>query len=296
MDVSAARALLQKKEGAGSVYDHLVEVVLKVLTDQPANALESFEQISARVKAAAFSSSSGAGAGAADARHGGEAAAAEVAAAVAARVKAEVALFAKPGGEEGPAGEPVQDFTEESQYLEWAGVSFGRTESFRLHLSLKHLAARFPAKSLRFWGKIFGRTADYLVAEGVMEPEDGEEDGAKDALGNVIQKTGEGPNKSTYFVCHEVGGEWKRLPNVTPHQIIVARKIRRLLTGSLDAPVAGHPPFPGKEANYLRAQIALISADTVLAPSGAFTSSEDDPDGAIAPADEWEGPDFSSAE
>jgi radial spoke head protein 4A len=162
-------------------------------------------------------------------------------------------------------------------------------------LSLKHLAAKYPVKGLRLWGKIFGRTADYVIAEGTMDAEEPEED-AKDALGNTIQKSGEGPNKWVYFVSQEVGGEWTKLPNVTPHQIVVARKIRRAFTGKLSAPVAGHPPFPGTEVNYLRAQVALISAATVLAPSGAFTEAEDDPEGGVNPAEEWEGPDMTQAE
>lgn len=295
MDAAAAKALLQRKEGSGSVYDHLVEVILKVLAEQPADALGSFENISARVKAAAFSSESGgASAGSGGTRAGGASAAAEVSAALARRLASEAALFKAPGGEGGSAGEAVQDFTEESHYLEWAGVSLGRSASFRLHLSLKHLAAKYPVKGLRFWGKIFGRTADYFIAEGSMEAEEPEED-SKDALGNAVQKTGEGPNRATYFVCHAIGGEWTRLPNVTPHQIIVARKVRRALTGDLAAPVPGHPPFPGSETNYLRAQIALITAGTVLAPAGAYAA-PDDAEGALQPAEEWEGPDMTSIE
>ena len=75
---------------------------------------------------------------------------------------------------------------------------------------------------------MLGRAADYWVAEGVMEGAGDEED-AKDALGNAIQKTGEGPNKFTYFVTHAIGGAWAKLPNVTPHQVIAARRIRRFV-------------------------------------------------------------------
>lgn len=302
MDAAGAKALLQRKEGSSSVYDHLVEVILKVLAEQPANALGSFENISARVKAAAFSGDSGSGASAGaggssvHARAGGDAAAAEVRAALERRLASEVALLKAPGGESGSPGEAVQDYTEESHYLEWAGVSLGRAASFRLHLALKHLAAKYPVKGLRFWGKVFGRSADYYIAEGTMEAEEAEED-AKDALGHTVQKTGEGPNRWTYFVCHDVGGEWTRLPNVTPHQVVVARKIRRAFTGDLSAPVPGHPPFPGVEMNYLRAQIALITAGTVLAPAGAFMPpAEDDAEGALQPAEEWEGPDMTTLE
>lgn len=67
-----------------------------------------------------------------------------------------------------------------------------------------------------------------------------------------------------------------KLPSVTPQQIDAARRIRKFLTGNLSAPVNSFPPFPGNEANYLRAQIARIAAATVISPKGAFSAEEDD--------------------
>ncbi|CAH8573286.1 unnamed protein product [Dicrocoelium dendriticum] len=58
----------------------------------------------------------------------------------------------------------------------------------------------------------------------------------------------------------------KSLPN------FIQRKICAYFTGNLDAPVACSPSFPGTEANYLRAQIARISASTQISPEGFFTS------------------------
>lgn len=291
MDAAAAKALLSRTEGGASVYSHLTEVILKLVTEQPAHALAAFEKISAGVKAGTFVGGAGAGASTSV----GASAAAEVAAALTARLAKEAALFKAPGDEDGNAGEESQNLAEEANYLEWAGISFGRTETFRLHLALKHLAAKYPARQLRLWGKLLGADGDYVIAEGVMDPEGDEED-ATDALGNTIQKTGEGPNKFTYFVTTGAGDAWTRLPNVTPHQIIVARQSRRLLTGRLDAAVGGHPPFPGVELNFLRAKIAIISAATVLAPTGAFTPVDGDEDGNIQAADEWEAPDLTSIE
>jgi radial spoke head protein 4A len=276
------------------VYDHLTEVVLKLVSDQPDAALAVLETISAQVKGASFPAQAPAD------RVGGEAAAAEARAARSGYLGAQAALFGapKPNEEGGATGEPVQDFTDESGFLEWAGVSFGKTGNFRLHLSLKHLAAKFPtAKNLRLFGKLLGTAHDYYVAEAVMEAPEGEEDGAKDALGNLIQKTGEGPNKFTYFVCNGVGLPWTRLPQVTPHQVIVARQVRRFLSGDLAAPVQGHPPFPGNEAGYLRALIALIAAGTSVAPAGVFQAVDGDESGAIEPVPEdaaGDAPDLSS--
>jgi radial spoke head protein 4A len=290
MDVAAAKALLQRKEGAGSVYDHVTELILKILTDQPANALEAFEKISSSVKAGGYPTP------VVGARAGGEASKDEHTAAELARLTAHRNLYKPAASEDGAAGEPTQDLTEEASYLEWAGINFGRTDTFRLHLSLKHLAVKYPVKNLRLWGKLLGKQADYFVAEGALDAEDAEED-SKDALGNTIQKSGEGPNKFTYFVCTAVGESWTKLPNVTPHQIIVARQIRRFLSGNLDAAVGGHPPFPGKEINYVRALVAVISAATVIAPSGAYSPVDGDEDGNIQPnEEEWEAGDLSATE
>ena len=61
-----------------------------------------------------------------------------------------------------------------------------------------------------------------------------------------------------------------------PAQIVAARAVRRLLTGRLDAPIITFPPFPGNESNYLRAQIARISATTHISPSGYYQTPEDE--------------------
>ncbi|MGL5072509.1 MAG: hypothetical protein ACRC61_14755 [Aeromonas salmonicida] len=69
---------------------------------------------------------------------------------------------------------------------------------------------------------------------------------------------------------------WERLPDVTPVQITVARQIRKFFTGCLDAPIVSYPPFPGNEANYLRAQIARISAGTQVSPLGFYRFTEEE--------------------
>lgn len=127
-----------------------------------------------------------------------------------------------------------------------------------------------------------------------MEAEDEEED-ALDRYGNTIEKTGEGVNKYTYFACSSPGGAWTRLPNATPAQIAIARQIRRFFTGNLDAPVGGHPPFPGTEAGYLRATIARITAECVVSPAGVFTQPEDDEGGFTIERneEEFDAPDLS---
>ncbi|VEL38171.1 unnamed protein product, partial [Protopolystoma xenopodis] len=52
--------------------------------------------------------------------------------------------------------------------------------------------------------------------------------------------------------------------------------IKHMFTGMLDNVVKCYPPFPGNEANYLRAQIARISATTQISPEGFYMFGGDD--------------------
>ena len=93
------------------------------------------------------------------------------------------------------------------------------------------------------------------------------------------------------------GEKWVKLPHVTPAQIGAAREIRKLFTGNLSTPILTYPPFPdnkgkfpGKEENYLRAQIARISATTQVSPAGYYQFEEgedDEEEEGIVCVNEW---------
>lgn len=78
-----------------------------------------------------------------------------------------------------------------------------------------------------------------------------------------IEPSGVGINKKVYYVCNEAGDPWVQLPDITPKHIRVARQIYKSFTGNLDAELLTYPEFPGTERNYLRAQIARISAGKI---------------------------------
>lgn len=201
-------------------------------------------------------------------------------------------------------------------YFEQAGVGLSSDENFRIFLALKQLVEQQPVHTCRFWGKILGIRRNYLVAEvEFREGEDEEleeeleetttvdqaelpeghddeeaeddEDKATDTLPKSAWKpppvvpreeNRSGTNKYLYFVCNEPGQPWTRLPPVSPVHIVQARKIKKFFTGYLDAPVVSYPPFPGTEANYLRAQIARISAATHISPLGFYQFGEEEGD------------------
>jgi len=50
----------------------------------------------------------------------------------------------------------IPDVVEEARLFEWAGLSFGDDETYRLSKSLRRLALLSGASRLRFWGKIYG--------------------------------------------------------------------------------------------------------------------------------------------
>ncbi|KAI1903749.1 hypothetical protein AGOR_G00030420 [Albula goreensis] len=268
-----------------NLYDHLVRVLTKVMDERPENAVDVLEDLSYEVKRAGLRDT--------------QSTLRDIPPTPAAHLLAEQqrALFTRAGGEEAEQEEelvetPLPNLAELSFYLEQAGVGLGREETQRVHLALKQLVDTQPLQRCRFWGKILGTAANYLVAEveyreGEEEEEENtQEEGAEDeekeggardndeeqeeaeAIDPLPESTYKPPpvvpkeesrtgaNKFTYFVCREPGFPWIRLPPVTPAQITVARQIRRLFTGNLDAPVVTYPPFPGNEANYLRAQIA----------------------------------------
>lgn len=89
-----------------------------------------------------------------------------------------------------------------------------------------------------------------------------------------MESFGTGTNRYIYFVCNCPGLPWIKLPHVSPKMIDEARKIRSFFTGCLSTMINGYGP----EKNYLRAQIARISASTHISPAGFYILSNSNED------------------
>ena len=61
---------------------------------------------------------------------------------------------------------------------------------------------------------------------------------------------------------------------------MIARQVKHIFTGDLNAAVDTNPKFPGKERHLLRAQLARIFAATALSPKGLFVMEDPDEEGA----------------
>jgi radial spoke head protein 4A len=306
--VDAKAFLLQTSTATGAnLYDHLSSILMRVLEERPNNAVDMLEELSAEEKRSRFTTKE-------DSIFDKSEKSTDVALAESHR-KLFTGGRTEEEDDDDPEPEddeesPLPDLMKLSFYFEQAGVGLSREEMVRIWLSLKTLVKAHKFSSVRFWGKVFGIENNYLVAEVQYvegEEEEDEEDteetqNANDEKGSrideededveaedpppvsaykpppVIEKeaSGTGVNKMTYFVSTDPGKAWLKLPSVTPAQLSAARKIKKFFTGILDAPVSSYPPFPGVEKNYLRAQIARISAGTQISPVGYFQFDEEE--------------------
>lgn len=303
-----AKAYLQttSTKSGDNLYDHLAKVLTRLLTERPSDAIDIFEDLSRREKQEKFVNKVDTLIDKPD--KSSETKLAEI----------QKSLYMKEGeddenlgGESDEAETPLPNLHELSYFFEQAGVGVGREEIFRIWLALKQLVEKYPLESIRFWGKIFGIEQNYYIAEVKFQEgkdeeaeaeaaaeetqateeaskEEGEENEDEDPIPKVTYKPppvvpkesyGVGVNKYVYYVCNAPGKPWIRLPILTPAQISVARKIKKFLTGRLDAPVISYPPFQGNESNYLRAQIARVSAGSQISPIGYYRFDEENDGG-----------------
>ncbi|KAK9838274.1 hypothetical protein WJX81_001678 [Elliptochloris bilobata] len=186
-----AVAFLQKVESqdGSSVYDHLARVVLRILEEQPSDAVDLLETTPELP------------------------------------IDPDTGL---PVGSEAPNTCQCADVTGEAALLAAVGAGLGAREAATAALAVHALGAdaALGAASARFWGKLLGVHADYYVFEAALRPPD-------DAAGE------EAAGGAAFFVCNRLGGPLARLPPAEPRHIAGAQRVKRFLTGRLDAPVVG---------------------------------------------------------
>jgi len=266
-------------------------LLLKILENRPDNALNVFEEISSQVKTMPKG-------GAVDVP-----ASPCTNAPWAANLKEMCGPPPEPA--EGEEPEPIREidnseggglrmtnFVQEAAMFDAAGVGAGitRMNAVTLFQGMRKLANKEPVKSVRLFGKILGMNRDYLICEceysddfeepveeGEAEEEDPEAQTGPKKMPMEPVKVPGSINQYIYYVAslgqasqtHDMT-TWVKLPHARPECLMVARKIKKLFTGDLEASVCSYPPFPGTEADYLRCQIARIVAGTSLTLTGIF--------------------------
>ncbi|KAI8909826.1 radial spokehead-like protein [Gorgonomyces haynaldii] len=279
-EFSLAKTYLQSKVGVKypvSLYDHLTRVVQHVLEQRPNNAVDQFEQLSYDIKRArpqlivetavqeSFTSPANI---------------------ERAKTLSKFLVVKTEEQAEGEQGD-IPDILDLSNLWQWAGISFGQENTFVLFLSIKKLVEEKQLKSVRLWGRIQGLHKDYLIVEaelkdGVQDEEDAivnkplQRPDQDEKKKNLTRELRTGVNRYIYYTCNKIGDKWQRLPDVVPELLQVSRKIYKYFTGHLDQKINSYPHFWGTEADYLRCQIARISASTVLSPTGYYMPDGED--------------------
>ncbi|XP_048510818.1 radial spoke head protein 6 homolog A [Athalia rosae] len=348
-DIRRAKKFLQKHspESGDSLYDHLSEVLNKILSERPKNAVDIFEQYSRQLKEERFRNNTD---------HIRDL---YVPPTQYEDAKKLIELFQHAQESEDFSEENLEDERDDGSkkkkpnlldlmyYFEQTGVGLPRSEMVILNLSIRKLMASKPIENVRFWGKILGRPNNYYVVEADLQENElnrrleegetvadqtmqemeaseseneemnaekigGENAAGEERSGNAAEENnlalnfpplpqtnwkpavkipperiGTGVNKKTYFVCGSPGlDDWVELPTVLPQQIVSARLLVRYFTGNLETPIHTFPPFPGTEKNYLRAQIARITAATSISPIGWYNFGEDEEEEALGEEEE----------
>lgn len=96
----------------------------------------------------------------------------------------------------------IPNLESHSEMFQWAGIDFGEENIYMIQKSLKRLAVMSGAKSLRFFGKIFGTERDYWVAQGTLAFEEEPPNNTTQESRNV------GANTHVFWVTHNLLTDW----------------------------------------------------------------------------------------
>ena len=151
--------------------------------------------------------------------------------------------------EEEPPTNVLSNLLSQNKIMKKCGVSLGEDESYLILNALKQFSASKNAAKCLFWGKIMGHKADYYIVE-CTNPEKSEN--AEEAV-PVEEPAGVGINAKTYFVTTNIlSNNWTELPVISAKTMRQAKKIRFFFSGDLKRKIIMSPEFDGEERHYVR--------------------------------------------
>ena len=163
----------------------------------------------------------------------------------------------------------MDDILSQASILEWVGISFSKTEWYKIRIALKKLLIENNCEYIRFFGKIFGIESDYYVIQGIVKNYP-----MKNPPVHEETRGNEGINHYTFWVSNSLLESWYELPDITFDQIKASRLFKYIFTGDLNAKVKSFVPFPGLEMHLLKCQIVRILHSSCICPKGYQKLSE----------------------
>ncbi|KAJ4442662.1 hypothetical protein ANN_04251 [Periplaneta americana] len=272
-------------------YDHLSELINKILEEKPENVVDYFEEYSRNLKEERFRPAT-------DRLQDMYVPPGPLESA-----KKMMNLFEIPPEKEAEVleeDEPTEniqtDVMETQFYFENGGIGLPRNEMFLIALGMRKLRLNQRFKKIRFWGKILGTEKNYYIVETDLSEEEYERRNQEAERKAEKGDEGEGEEQTepqleepfgSSAVSEEVKDEdvdsgdakeqQKPLPPIPKSTYKPFPEVPAELSGEgVNKKILTFPAFPGKEKNYLRAQIARISAATQVSPLGFYQFSEEE--------------------
>ena len=163
----------------------------------------------------------------------------------------------------------MDDIMSQANIFEWAGITFNKTEWYKIRIAMKKLLIENNCEYIRFFGKIFGVDSDYYIMLGILKDYP-----MKNPPVHVEERGNEGINHYTFWVSNSLLESWYELPDITHEQLVASRLFKYIFTGDLNAKVKSYIQFPGKEMHLLKCQIVRILHSSFICPKGYQKLSE----------------------
>lgn len=131
------------------------------------------------------------------------------------------------------------------------GVSLGEEDSYLILNALKNFSETRNAMKVSFWGKIMGLKNDYFIIESPAQDKAEKIEGKEEEV-PVDEPTGTGINSKSYFVSTDIlSNQWEELPVISAKQLRQARSLRYYFSGVLRKKIIASPEFNGEERHYV---------------------------------------------
>jgi hypothetical protein len=249
-----------KNDCGVNLYDHILNIIGKVMLDQERSPYENFERISVEIKKKdnflGFSPTL-------DnliREEGSEFE--EVISKMRKFLKIQIPVVEEVVDEENrQQKEPEEEIAvtlfsnviEQETISRKCGVSIGEDTAFYIQNTLRLFSASRGGQKCSFWGKITGVMNDYFIFESPTSTSHSVTEDTEESRKDMVDEhNGIGVNLKYYFVTTDlISNKWEELPAISARQLRQAKELRYLFTGDLKRKIISSPEFDGEERHFV---------------------------------------------
>ena len=133
------------------------------------------------------------------------------------------------------------------------GVSLGEDNAFYIQNTLKMFSSTRGGQKCTFWGKITTMQNDYYIIESPTSTSHSVTEDTEESRKDIVdEQNGIGVNLKYYFVTTNlISNKWEELPAISARQLRQSRNLRYLFTGDLKKKIISAPEFDGEERHFV---------------------------------------------